>query len=149
MRPKTCGPDAYELACAPAYEPSPQERSALETYLQSAADSAPRMTVRDDAATTIAPDHLDPAVGQVLLMAALGTTDRDFFGGVVRQLGDASSPASGRGSRKAVGPTFGCTGNCSKVQSQSADGTCRSRVNQRQRRCPPRAGISKFNSNAC
>jgi hypothetical protein len=49
------------------------------------------MTVRDDAATTIAPDHPDPAVGQVLLMAALGTTDRDFFGGVVRQLGDASS----------------------------------------------------------
>jgi hypothetical protein len=25
-------------------------------------------------------------------MAALGTTDRDFFGGVVRQLGDTSSP---------------------------------------------------------
>ncbi len=87
MRPKQCEPDAD----APAYRPSPQERSALETYLQSAADAAPRMTVRDDAATTIAPDHPDPAVGQVLLMAALGTTDRDFFGGVVRQLGDASS----------------------------------------------------------
>jgi hypothetical protein len=85
VRPKQCEPDADE----PAYEPSPQERSALETYLQSSADAAPRMTV--DAATTIAPDHPDPAVGQVLLMAALGTTDRDFFGGVVRQLGDASS----------------------------------------------------------
>ena len=39
----------------------------------------------------IAPDHPDRAVGQVLLMAALGTADHDFFGGVVRQLGDASS----------------------------------------------------------
>jgi hypothetical protein len=87
MKPKTCEPDAEE----PAYEPSPQQRSALETYLQSAAEAAPRLTVRDDAATTIAPDHPDPAVGEVLLMAALGTTDRDFFGGVVRQLGDASS----------------------------------------------------------
>jgi hypothetical protein len=88
-RPKTCEPDTDDPACAPtdapAYQPSPQERSALETYLQSAADAAPRTTVRDDAATTIAPDHPDPAVGQVLLMAALGTTDRDFFGGVVRR----------------------------------------------------------------
>ena len=63
MRPKTCEPDAD----APAYQPSPQQRSALETYLQSAADAAPRMAVRDDAATTIAPDHPDPAVGQVVL----------------------------------------------------------------------------------
>jgi hypothetical protein len=92
MKPKKCRPDAHEPADEPAYQPSAQERSALETYLQSAADAAPRMTVRDDAATTLAPDHPDPAVGQVVLMAALGTTDRDFFGGVVRQLGDTSSP---------------------------------------------------------
>jgi hypothetical protein len=91
MKPKKCEPDADAPAYEPACEPSPQQRSALETYLQSAAEAAPRLTVRDDEATTIAPDHPDPAIGQVLLMAALGTTDRDFFGGVVRQLGDASS----------------------------------------------------------
>jgi hypothetical protein len=80
-------PDADE----PAYEPGPQERSILETYLQSLAGAAPRMKVLDGEAMSIAADHPDPAVGQVLLMAALGTADHDFFGGVVRQLGDASS----------------------------------------------------------
>jgi hypothetical protein len=91
MRPQRCEPDAEEPAHEPAYQPSPQERSALETYLQSSADAAPRMKVRDGEATAIAPDHPEPAVGEVLLMAALGTTDRDFFGGIVRQLGEASS----------------------------------------------------------
>jgi hypothetical protein len=80
-------PDADE----PAYEPGPQERSILETYLQSLAGAAPRMKVLDGEAMSLAADHPDPAVGQVLLMAALGTADHDFFGGVVRQLGDASS----------------------------------------------------------
>jgi hypothetical protein len=49
------------------------------------------MKVLDGEAMSLAADHPDPAVGQVLLMAALGTADHDFFGGVVRQLGDASS----------------------------------------------------------
>jgi hypothetical protein len=87
MKPKQCERDADE----PAYEPSAQERSALETYLKNAADAAPRMKVLDAEATAIAPDHPEPAVGEVLVMAALGTTDRDFFGGVLRQLGEASS----------------------------------------------------------
>jgi hypothetical protein len=87
MKPKQCERDADE----PAYEPSAQERSALEAYLKNAADAAPRMKVLDAEAMAIAPDHPEPAVGEVLLMAALGTTDRDFFGGVVRQLGEASS----------------------------------------------------------
>jgi hypothetical protein len=90
MRPKQCEPDAEEPAHEPVYEPSPRERSALETYLQSTADAAPRLKVRDGEAA-IGLDHPEPVVGEVLLMAALGTADRDFFGGVVRQLGNASS----------------------------------------------------------
>ena len=74
MKPKQCERDAD----APAYEPSAQERSALESYLKNAADAAPRMKVLDAEATAIAPDHPEPAVGEVLVMAALGTTDRDF-----------------------------------------------------------------------
>jgi hypothetical protein len=69
MRRKTRESDADE----PDYEPGAQERTVLETYLQSAAAAAPRMKVLDGEAMTIAPDHPDPAVGQVLLMAALGT----------------------------------------------------------------------------
>jgi hypothetical protein len=67
----------------------PQERTVLETYLKNVADAAPRTKLRDDEA--IAPEHPDPVVGQVLLMAALGTVDRDFFGVVVGQLADASA----------------------------------------------------------
>jgi hypothetical protein len=40
-------------------------------------------------AADLAPDHPEPAVGEVLLMAALGTADHDFYGGLVRQLGEA------------------------------------------------------------
>jgi hypothetical protein len=83
LRRRTRDPDADE----PAYEPGPQERSVLEAYLQRLAEAAPRMKVLDGEAMSIAADHPDPAVGQVLLMAALGTADHDFFGGVVRQLG--------------------------------------------------------------
>jgi hypothetical protein len=82
MRPPT-SPDAE----APDYQPSPQERSTLETYLQRISEHAPRMKVGE--AADLAPDHPEPAVGQVLLMAALGTADHDFYGGLVRQLGEA------------------------------------------------------------
>src|SRR5258708_38808660 len=88
MKPKDREPDAGE----PKYQPSSQEVAALERYLRTAADAAPRMKVRDAAeATTISPDHADEVIGQVRLMEALGTVDRDFFGGVLRQWGDASS----------------------------------------------------------
>jgi len=92
MRRKTCEPDGDEPAPdgdEPTYEPGPSERLVLETYLQSAAAAPPRIKVRDG--KVVASDHPDPAVGQVLLMAALGTADHDFFRGVVGQLGDATS----------------------------------------------------------
>ena len=82
MRPPT-SPEAE----APDYQPSPQERSTLETYLQRISEHAPRMKVGE--AADLAPDHPEPAVGLVLLMAALGTADHDFYGGLVRQLGEA------------------------------------------------------------
>jgi hypothetical protein len=76
-------------ADGPDYQPSPQERSTLETYLQRISEHAPRIKVGE--AAKLAPDHPEPAVGQVLLMAALGTADHDFYGGLVRQLGEASA----------------------------------------------------------
>jgi hypothetical protein len=82
MRPQT-SPEAE----APDYQPSPQERSTLETYLRRVSEHAPRMKVGE--AANLAPDHPEPAVGQVLLMAALGTADHDFYSGLVRQLGEA------------------------------------------------------------
>ncbi len=39
----------------------------------------------------ILPDHVEPALGQVLLMQAIGTTDLDFLCGLVEQLANAGS----------------------------------------------------------
>ena len=70
---------------APAREPRPC--AVPQTHLQSAA--APRMKALDGEA--IAFDRPDSAVGEVHPMAALGTTDRDLYRGIVEQLGDAAS----------------------------------------------------------
>jgi hypothetical protein len=72
---------------APDHEPRAPGRAVVETHLQSMA--APRVKVLDGRA--IALDHPDQAVGQALVMAALGTADEDFFAGIVVQLGDAAS----------------------------------------------------------
>jgi hypothetical protein len=73
-------------ADAPGQESRPQALAVPEMNPQSA---APRMKVLDGKAIVF--DHPDPAVGVVHLMAALGTTDRDFCEGIVEQLGDAAS----------------------------------------------------------
>jgi hypothetical protein len=72
---------------APANEPRSAGCAVPQTYLPSTA--APRIKVLDGRA--IAFDHPDQAAGLVQLMAALGTADRDFCGGIVEQLGDAAS----------------------------------------------------------
>jgi hypothetical protein len=79
--PQAAAPQVH----SPAREPRPC--AAPQTHLQSAA--APRTKAL--AGGAIAFDHPDPAVGEVRLMPALGTTDRDLYRGIVEQLGDAAS----------------------------------------------------------
>jgi hypothetical protein len=79
--PQAAAPQVH----SPAHEP--RHCAVPQTPLQSAA--APGMKVPDGKA--IAFDHPDSAVGEVRLMAALGTTDRDLCRGIVEQLGDAAS----------------------------------------------------------
>jgi hypothetical protein len=88
MRAKTRALAAGAPEEAPSYAPSAQERPVLETYLAHYAAKAPRVKIADDG--SIAADHPEPAVGQILLMTALGTTDHDFFAGIVRGLGGAT-----------------------------------------------------------
>jgi hypothetical protein len=76
------------------YEPTPQERAAMEIYLarNDGAPAAPRMKVsQKEGVTQISPDHPKAAVGQVLLMRALGTTDQDFLHGILGQLANAGT----------------------------------------------------------
>jgi hypothetical protein len=88
MRQKPCKPEAdAPQVDAAADEARTPGHAVPETYLQRTA--APRVKVLDGRA--IALDHPDPEVGAVRLMAALGTSDGDFFTGIVEQLGDAAS----------------------------------------------------------
>jgi hypothetical protein len=64
----------------------------------------------------IALDHPDPAVGEVHLMAALGTADHDFYCGIVEQLGDAAS-YDGR-TRRAFTTTSPVGADCSGCRAR-------------------------------
>lgn len=57
-----------------------------------AASPAPRMKVLDDPkGPKLAPDHRDHLIGQLMLMDAIGSTDTDFYNGLISQLANAGS----------------------------------------------------------
>ena len=84
-------------AVAKPYEPTPEELSAMEAYLARRRETtpAPRMKVsKKGGVAQVSPDHPKPALGQVLLMKAVGTSDEDFLDGLLRQLAYAGSQGS-------------------------------------------------------
>ncbi len=81
-------------AVAKPYEPTPEERAAMESYFAHRRESppAPRMKVSEkDGIARVSPDHPEPALGQVLLMKAVGTADDNFLDGLLGQLANAGS----------------------------------------------------------
>jgi hypothetical protein len=88
MRTKKSAPKAT----TPKYKPTAHEESVIRKLAPRVAGSAPRLKVLDqNGVPKISPDHPDRAVGQMLLMEALGTTDLDFFGGFIAQLANAGA----------------------------------------------------------
>ena len=77
----------------PRYQPNAEEREALKSHFQKRkTQAAPRIKVDGNASQTmLSYDHSDSATGQVLLMEALGTSDYDFFSGLLQQLSSGSS----------------------------------------------------------
>ena len=75
-----------------SYEPTPNEREALEAFKGGDAKRAPRLKVTNsticDAKIEI--DHPHLAYGQFLLMKGIGTTNSDFLEGLILQLVNAS-----------------------------------------------------------
>ena len=72
-----------------SYQPSAQEQAAIRKFFdREAAETAPRMKVLNNG---ISLDHPERAIGQVLLMEALGTADLDFVTGLIDQLAKAGS----------------------------------------------------------
>jgi hypothetical protein len=82
-------------AATPYDKMTSRERTAIHKFLaQNNANPAPRLKVLNEKqAVSIAPDHPDKLVGQMLLMDALGTADIDFYRGLLHQLANADSPA--------------------------------------------------------
>jgi hypothetical protein len=86
--------DAKPTDLANSCEPTPQERLIAKAPLARSKENpaAPRVKVSEkDGVAQIAPDHVDLAVGQALLMRALGTTDPYFADGLLCQLANAGT----------------------------------------------------------
>ena len=83
-----------EKAVANSYEPTPEEQVVVEANAARKKELpvAPRMKVLEKGGVAqIEPDHPDFAVGYILLMEALGTTELDFLNGLLGQLASAGS----------------------------------------------------------
>ena len=79
---------------AKPYEPKPEERAAVEAFLARRKERrpAPRMKVTEKKGVLeISTDHPEPALGQSLLMEALGTAEPDFLDGLLGQLANAGT----------------------------------------------------------
>jgi hypothetical protein len=84
-------PKAQEADAKP-YEPTPAEAETLKAYRAAQAKRGPRLkvVVTGKNAVEIGVDHPDSIIGAVALMGALGTTDYDFYSGLIGQLINAS-----------------------------------------------------------
>ena len=92
MKPKK----SERAAAEPKYRVNARERAVIEKHFRRMAEAAPRLKVVKTAdKTNISADHPSWLIGQALLTEALGTSDLDFYNGLVRQLANAVS-ASGR-----------------------------------------------------
>lgn len=79
---------------AKPYQPTPEERAAVAAHLarKKQKPPAPRIKLSEQGgAIQISTDHPKPPLGQVLVMQALGTTDTDFFNGLMGQLINAGT----------------------------------------------------------
>jgi hypothetical protein len=73
----------------PEYEPTSQERTAIDKHrARKAASPAPRLSILKDEEKSVrfSLHHPDAAIGYELLMEAFGTADKDFLEGLVEQL---------------------------------------------------------------
>jgi hypothetical protein len=82
-----------EIESKPKYQPKAQEMEAFKSHFVKREKQAwPRMKVDDGVdQTVLSYDHPDSAIGQVLVMEAIGTADYDFFSGLLQQLSNGSA----------------------------------------------------------
>lgn len=71
------------------YEPSTAETEALRAYAAASKTRAPRIKVTGK---DVRPDHPDRGIAQIALMKAIGTTNAEFYSGMLSQLINVGSP---------------------------------------------------------
>jgi hypothetical protein len=76
----------------PLHKLTASESEAVVAFTAARTTSGPRLKAAFDGKEKVrlGVDHPDQAVGTVALMRAIGTTDLDFYDGLIRQLADAS-----------------------------------------------------------
>ena len=78
------------------YTPTPQELELLKAYIARRKKDPPRVkATKKGHGVTLELDHPDPALGDLVLMDALGTQDTDFFDSLLIQLSNAGSQGRG------------------------------------------------------
>jgi hypothetical protein len=85
--------DTPKGAEKPPYKPTPKEAEAIKAYLATAKEKrTPRLkvAVTEKNAVQVGVDHPDLQVGNVVLMQAMGSTDFEFYNGLIGQLVNAS-----------------------------------------------------------
>ncbi len=81
-----------QAVAEPKRQANERERAIIEKHLRRMAEAAPRLkVVETEDKTEISLDHPDAIIGQALLTDALGTSDLDFYRGLLRQLTNAVS----------------------------------------------------------
>jgi hypothetical protein len=71
-----------------SYQPSERERKAMDEILKNDASKAPSFRIKkDDDHLKILADHEIPIVGDALIAEAMGTSDLDFYRGLLDQVG--------------------------------------------------------------
>jgi hypothetical protein len=86
-------PECKTAAAAekPPYKLTAREKEALAKFKAASETRGPRLKVQADGATgNFSVDHPDEAVGVLALMRAIGTTDLDFYDGLMGHLANAS-----------------------------------------------------------
>ncbi len=83
--------DSKTPALATPYEPTPDERAAMQVFRERK-NKTPRVkAVKTKAATVLSLDHPDQRHAQAVLMQALGTREVDFYSELLPQLGRAAT----------------------------------------------------------
>jgi hypothetical protein len=92
-----CTDDATRDAERPPYQPTKAEADAVVAVMAARTTSGPRLkvgAVGGKDRVQLGVDHPDQAIGAVALMRAIGTTDFDFYDGLMGQLVNSSGEAT-------------------------------------------------------